>query len=99
MDRLLQFVEFVRSVDLVIGRHSRVGMLILGSCLFSVFARAEVREWTAKTGQTMDAEYVKLSGTTVIFQRDKKLERYPLDILSDEDQAYVKHQGPSAARS
>ena len=51
---------------------------------------AQARTWTAKTGQTIDGEFVKLEGDTVSIKLpDGRLAQIKLDLLSEEDQQFV----------
>ena len=58
--------------------------------LLAMTVSAEARTWTAKTGQTMDGEFVKLEDETVSIQlKNEKSAKIKLDLLSDEDRQFV----------
>ncbi|MBN2702815.1 MAG: hypothetical protein JXR23_01255 [Pontiellaceae bacterium] len=55
----------------------------------------EIRIWTAASGETIEGEYVRLSGKSVVIQvaSGKRIE-VPLSQLSDEDRLYVEYKNP-----
>jgi len=60
--------------------------------LITLTVSAEARTWTAKTGQTVDGEFVKLEGETVVIQLSSDRQaRIKLDLLSDTDQQFVQN--------
>jgi len=65
--------------------------------LTTISISAEARTWVAKTGQTIDGEFVKLEDETVSIQlSDGKLAKIKLDLLSDDDQKFVKNSMKNA---
>ena len=53
-------------------------------------ANAEMRIWTSKKGDTVEAEYVKMYGSKVVLKTaDGKTLRVPADGLCDDDQEYL----------
>ncbi len=62
-------------------------LLLLCSTLF-----AEPRLWTNQDGKTTVAEFVALSGETVVLKKKNKTHRIPLASLSPQDQEYVRAQ-------
>lgn len=58
----------------------------------------KARVWTNRSGKTVEAEFVSISGDTVRIKResDGKLFDVPLDTLTDADQAYARGQEPVA---
>ena len=66
--------------------------LLLACCalfLISNVGFAEVETWTNVTGQTMEAEFVKMDGADVVFRKDGKEVPVPLTRLSVNDRARV----------
>ena len=60
--------------------------------LIAFAVSAEARTWTAKTGQTIDGEFVKLEDGTVSIQLpNKKQAKIKLDLLSDEDRQFIQN--------
>ena len=60
--------------------------------LLAMTVSAEARTWTAKTGHTINGEFVKLEGETVLIQLpDGKLAKIKLDLLLDENQQFVQN--------
>jgi len=61
--------------------------------LFALTLSAEARTWTAKTGQTIDGEFVKLEGDTVSIKLPNgSTAQIKLDMLSDADQKFVNEK-------
>ena len=59
--------------------------------LFALTVSVEARTWTAKTGQTLDGEYIKLEDENVLIKlTNGKKTQIKLDLLSDEDQQFVQ---------
>jgi len=67
--------------------------LVMALGLFCLTVSAETRIWTAKTGHTIDGEFVRLEDGTVTIQLPNgSTARIPLDQLSDDDQKFVDLQ-------
>jgi len=62
--------------------------------LFSVLiaTSAESREWTSTSGSTVEGEFVRLEGDTVIITVQRAEKKVPLDKLSAVDQSYAKQR-------
>jgi copper chaperone CopZ len=62
-------------------------------------AAAEARTWTqAKTGKTLEAEFVKIAGSQVVLKlADGKTTVVPLNALSEEDQKFAREAAGEAA--
>lgn len=55
--------------------------------------QAEMRVWTSKKGDTVAAEYVKMSGSKVVLKTaEGKTLRVPVSGLCDDDQMYLSHK-------
>ena len=52
-------------------------------------AWAESRMWTDRSGQTMNAEFVRVTGSDAIFKRGTRVVRIPLRRLSEADQEFI----------
>jgi outer membrane protein assembly factor BamB len=67
-----------------------VGLALLVSCSVS-----EARTWTdAKTGRTVEGEYVEMEGEKVtVRQKNGRVLKLPLGLLAEADQEFVKSQG------
>lgn len=62
-------------------------------------AWAESRLWTDSTGQTMTADFIRVTGSDVIFKRGTRVIRIPLEKLSEADQKFINGtQGGNGAR-
>ena len=62
--------------------------------LLALSLSAEARTWTAKSGETIDGEFVKLEGENVSIKLpDGRLAQIKLDLLSDADQEFVRTTG------
>lgn len=72
----------------------------LAAAVLAASAAAQARPWTATSGKTIEADFVKVAGDTVHL---KKEDGAPLMIrlalLSAEDQAYVKQRAADAAEA
>ncbi len=63
-------------------------VIVLGLCVGS--ARAEVRTWTSTTGSTVEAEFVRSDGRTVVLRSgDGQMIQIGLTALSPDDRTYV----------
>lgn len=73
-------------------------MLFLSAALVSP-ARSEMRTWTSASGTSVEAEYVRLEGRTVVLKgAEDQMFQIGMIALSDADQAYVQtRQAPAAA--
>ena len=73
-------------------RHSLVISIMLAMCLY---ASAEYRIWSDKTGYAVEAEFVCESGGQMVF-RDREGKEYKIDpeSLSEEDQHYLQSLMP-----
>ena len=73
-------------------------MLFLSAALVSP-ARSEMRIWTSASGASVEAEYVRLEGRTVVLKGEEgQMIQIGMTALSDADQAYVQaRQAPEAA--
>lgn len=68
--------------------------VILAAALSTSFA-AEARTWTAKNGQTIEGEYMSLSGDNVFIEKpDKTTIKLPMATLSEEDQLFIELENP-----
>jgi len=68
---------------------------VLPLVLFSLFisgvqGQERVYKWTSSTGQTVDAEYVKLEGETLTISMNGRPFFFPLSTLSPQSQALAK---------
>ena len=65
-------------------------LLCCALLLLALTLSAQARTWTAKTGDTIDGEFVKLEGENVLIQLpDGSMVQIKLDLLSDADQKFV----------
>src|SRR5690606_17915044 len=64
-----------------------VVLLALPWCL-----RAEVRTWTDLQGRTVEAEFVRIQGTTVVLKQAGRTINVPLAQLSAADRQYAESQ-------
>jgi len=59
---------------------------------FCAMANAEMRTWTSRKGDTVEAEYVRMRGDKVVLKTaDGKTHRIPVEGLCDDDQEYLSH--------
>jgi len=57
--------------------------------------KKEIRIWTAVNGETIEGEYARVSGDSVMIRlANKKIIGVPVNQLSDEDQIYVEYKNP-----
>lgn len=62
--------------------------------VFLSFASLQARTWTSITGQTAEAELVKVDGENVVVKMaDGRTSSFPIARLSAADQAFIKEQG------
>ncbi|MBN2704280.1 MAG: hypothetical protein JXR23_08715 [Pontiellaceae bacterium] len=55
----------------------------------------EIRIWTAASGETIEGEYARVSGNSVVIRlANNKTIDVPLSQLSDEDRIYVEYKNP-----
>jgi uncharacterized protein (TIGR03067 family) len=65
--------------------------------VFLSFASLHARTWTSITGQTAEAELVKVEGENVVVKMaDGRTSSFPIARLSAADQAFIKEQGGKA---
>jgi hypothetical protein len=61
----------------------------------SSMAMAEMRVWTAQSGKTVEAEFVRTTGDKVVLRKTDGSEiKVPLDALSEKDRRYAVLQAP-----
>ncbi len=72
-----------------------LAVCMLGALMAAPFASAETRIWTDSKGRTVDAEFMRLeAGKVYLKLADGREIPYPMDLLSAEDQAFVKEIAP-----
>ena len=68
-----------------------VVLILLGIASTSSKGEGGMRTWTAKNGQTLEAEFVKFKyGTVYLKKADGKMTTISLAVLSEEDKKFVK---------
>lgn len=70
------------------------GLVALVLLLSGICAHAAVETWTNLDGQSMQAEFVSLTGSQVTFRKpgESQTYSYPLDRLSTDDQQRIRDQ-------
>lgn len=71
--------------------------LLLAAALLLSSASLHARTWTSITGQTAEAELVKIEGANVVVRMaDGRTSSFPIARLSAADQAFIQKQGGAA---
>jgi len=66
--------------------------------LFAIASTAFGRPWTSKAGSSVEGEFVRLSGQSVVISVNGEEKQVGLSQLSEQDQAYAHQRGGEAVR-
>lgn len=67
-------------------------LILSTTCLLATLGFAEVRTWTSATDstKTFEAEFKSSDGKTVSVLRNRRIQKFKLELLSDADQEWIK---------
>lgn len=67
-------------------------LILTATCLLATLGFAEVRTWTSASdaSKTFEAEFKSSDGKTVTVLRNRRTQKFKLELLSKEDQEWIK---------
>ena len=60
------------------------------ACVLACASQAAARTWVGKNGETINGEFVRVYNGQVIISRGGRVATFPLNLLSDADQNYIR---------